>query len=231
MLRCIAVDDEPLALNVIKSYAEKLDSIILIKTFTSINRAREYLLEYPVDLLFMDIELPGANGIVFYQSLKIKLPVIFTTAYSEYAVEGFNVDAIDYLLKPVDMDRFRKAVDKADELTKLRLQQSDTEPKYLIVRSDYQLIQIPLDDILYIEGLNDYVQIYRVNHPPVISLISLKVIQQKLPFANFVRIHRSYIVPLVRVTNYSSRRLQIGSKLIPIGDTYREAIKEIFRST
>lgn len=229
MLRCIAVDDEPLALDVIKSYSEKLSSMVLVKTFTSTNRALEYLAEHPVDLLFLDIELPGANGISFYKSLGRKLPVIFTTAYSDYAVEGFNVDAVDYLLKPIDENRFCKAVEKASELVSLRLQNPDFHGKSLSVRADYQLVQIPFEDILYIEGLNDYVQIYRVDQPPVLSLIPLKTILQKLPAQSFKRIHRSYIIPVSRVTSYYSRRLQIGDKVIPIGDTYREEVKEIFR--
>lgn len=231
MLRCIAVDDEPLALDVIKSYSEKLSSLDLVKVFTSTNRALEYLAAHPVDLLFLDIELPGANGISFYKSLTEKPPVVFTTAYSDYAVEGFNVDAVDYLLKPIDENRFIRAVEKVSELVNLRLQTSDQNGKYLSVRADYQLIQIPLEDILYIEGLNDYVQIYRVDQPPVLSLIPLKTILQKLPSQCFKRIHRSYIIPVSRVTSYYSRRLLIGNKVIPIGDTYRELVKEIFRPT
>ena len=229
MLSAIAIDDEPLALEIIKGYTEQLDIINLSKTFVSTQKAREYLLEYPVDLLFLDIHMPKINGIDFFKSLKIKPLVIFTTAYREYAVDGFNVDAIDYLLKPIDFERFRKSVIKANEVHIFNLEKNTQVLKYIFVRAEYQLVKICLHEIEYIEGLNDYVKIYTSSQSPILSLISMKEILQKLPTNNFQRIHRSYIVPLDKLTSFTSRFVYIQKNAIPIGDTYRDKVKNILK--
>jgi len=166
--------------------------------------------------------MPDINGIEFFKSLHSKnTAVIFTTAFSEYAVDGFNVDAIDYLLKPIEYDRFLKAIYKAKEYIEY-LNNQELHQGYIFVKSDYQMVKINLKDIIYIEGLDDYIKIY-LAHKSVLTLMTLKTITQKLPAKEFVRVHRSYIVPISRIENVSKSRIKIGDKEIPIGVSYSDS--------
>lgn len=228
MLNCIAIDDEPLALDVLKTYISSMEDITLIKTFTSVRKAKEYLNDYPVDLIFLDIEMPDMDGLAFYKSLKYRPGVIFITAYSNYAVEGFTVDAIDYLLKPIDPERLREATARAANRRQNTL--NTTANPCISIRSNYQLKNIYLSDILYIEGLNDYVKFFTEKESkPLLTLMSMKELTAKLPENQFVRIHRSYIISLSRITSYNSKTVQLNQTSLPIGDTYKENIRQILQ--
>jgi DNA-binding LytR/AlgR family response regulator len=223
-MTAIAIDDEPLALKIIERFCGQDEIIALEKTFTQTGEALKYLKKFPVDLIFLDIQMPGKNGIEFYRQLEPGIMVIFTTAYSEYAVEGFNVNAIDYLLKPFGYDRFLTAVKKAEKEKKSR--QNEKEHTHLLIRADYKLNRIAYDDIQLIEGLDDYVRIHLLNKPSITARLSMKNILEKLPDTLFVRVHRSYIIPANKIRSIYNRTIQIGDFVIPIGDTYKEAISK-----
>jgi DNA-binding LytR/AlgR family response regulator len=221
-LHVIAIDDEPIAHEVLSFYSSQLKEITLRRQFTSSDQARHYLMCHNVDLILLDIEMAEVNGLEFYRSLPIKPMVIFTTAYPNYAVDGFNVAAMDYLLKPFSAERFEQAIAKAALHCKMTESNTDS---CLYVRSDYQTKKIPFTDILFIEGLNNYVKIYtQSSDKPVLSMISMKEVTRQLPDQQFFRIHRSYIVSRKRITAIGSRYLQLEDRQLPIGDTYRHKI-------
>ncbi len=222
MLTCIAVDDEPLALELLKKYIAKIYFLELKGTFTDPFEAKKVLETTNIDIIFLDIQMPDINGIEFSKIINKKnSAVIFTTAFSEYAAEGFNVDAIDYLLKPIEYDRFLKSVYKAKEYIDYITNQ-EMQEGYIFVKSDYQMAKVNLKDILYIEGLDDYIKIY-MPQKSILTLMTLKTITQKLPTKEFVRIHRSYIVPISKIENISKSKVKIGEKEIPIGISYSES--------
>jgi len=222
MLTCIAIDDEPLALELLKKYIAKIYFLELKGTFTDPFEAKKLLETTNIDIIFLDIQMPDINGIEFSKIINKKnSAVIFTTAFSEYAVEGFNVDAIDYLLKPIEYDRFLKSVYKAKEYIDYITNQ-EMQDGYIFVKSDYQMAKINLKEILFIEGLDDYIKIY-LPQKSILTLMTLKTITQKLPAKEFVRIHRSYIVPISKIENISKSKVKIGDKEIPIGISYSES--------
>jgi DNA-binding LytR/AlgR family response regulator len=225
MINCIAIDDEPLALHLIREYASKINFLNLQQTFTDTDEATAWLQENEVDLLFLDIQMPDINGIQFYKSLAKKPQVIFTTAYSEYAVEGFNVDAIDYLLKPFEYDRFLKSVYKAKEYLEF-LSNQELQMASIFIKVDYQLMKINLKEIELIEGLDDYIRIY-VKPKPVLALMTLKSIQEKLPSHEFVRVHRSYIVPVSKIESFGRNKVKINGREIPIGSSYGDVYQQL----
>ncbi len=197
MLTCIAVDDEPLALEVIKKYIAKIYFLELKGAFTDGFEAKKLLESSPVDILFLDIQMPDINGIEFSKLVaQQNTAVIFTTAFSEYAVEGFNVDAIDYLLKPIEYDRFLKSVYKAKEYIDY-VNNRELEEGYIFVKSDYQMVKINLKDIIYIEGLDDYIKIY-LPQKSVLTLMTLKTISQKLPSRNFSGCIAPILCPFIK---------------------------------
>lgn len=228
MINCIAIDDEPLALQLIAEYASKINFLNLQKTFTDPDEAKAWLQQNEVDLLFLDIQMPDINGVQFYKSLAKKPHVIFTTAYSEYAVEGFNVDAIDYLLKPFEYDRFLKSVYKAKEYLEF-LSNQELQMASIFIKVDYQLMKINLKEIELIEGLDDYIRIY-VKPKPVLALMTLKSIQEKLPSQEFVRVHRSYIVPVSKIESFGRNKVKINGKEIPIGSSYGDVYQQLLSS-
>jgi DNA-binding LytR/AlgR family response regulator len=223
MLTCIAIDDEPLALEVLKKYIAKIYFLDLKGTFTDPFEAQKIMDASPVDILFLDIQMPDINGIEFSRIINKKnTAVVFTTAYSEYAVEGFNVDAIDYLLKPIEYDRFLKAVYKAKEYVDY-LTSQELQDGYIFVKSDYQMVKVQLKEVIYIEGLDDYIKIYLQGGKSILTLMTLKMIAQKLPPREFIRAHRSYIVPISKIEHISKSKIRIGDKEIPIGVSYNES--------
>ena len=226
MIQAIALDDEPLALDIIDFFCSKTEIITLQKTFTSQSETLKYLDNYPVDLLFLDINMPSKNGIDFYKMLKNNPMVIFTTAYSEYAVEGFNVNAIDYLLKPFSEDRFLVAIEKAKNALDFKKEQSIQT--HFTVRADYKLNRIAFEDVLLVEGLDDYTQIHLINNTKIVARISMKGILEKLPEKLFIRVHRSYIIPLNKVKSIQNKSILIKDFIIPIGDTYKEDVLKYF---
>lgn len=221
MIQAIAIDDEPLALKVLEHHCKKTADIKLEKTFTNLEEAYKYLEEYPVDLLFLDIEMPQQNGVDFYKSLPVKPLVVFTTAYDHYAIEGFNVNAVDYILKPISLDRFETAIEKS----KKHLEKA---VDYLMIRADYKLHKVDYSDILYIESLDDYIQIYLSNKSKIIARMSMKNIIEKLPSEHFIRIHRSYIIPIARVQSIQNKQIILPELALPVGDTFRENVLKKF---
>lgn len=228
ILKAIAIDDEPPALQILENFCEEVEGIVLQKTFTQARAALQYLQEFPVDLLFLDIEMPSISGIDFYKKVQGNCKmVIFTTAYSAYAVEGFNLNAIDYLLKPFTFERFAQAVEKANEYYRF-LHSLPEKTTFLQIRADYSLIKIKIEDILWIEGLDDYVKIFLQNQKVQVVRMTMKAILEKLPETEFVRVHRSYIVPLSKISQVRNKLIEISGREIPLGRSYEDAFWEVF---
>jgi DNA-binding LytR/AlgR family response regulator len=228
MITAIALDDEPPALKIVENFCSRVEFIDLVKTFTNPNEALKYLEKFPVDLLFLDVRMPSVSGIQFARQMPKDLMVIFTTAYSEYAVEGFNLNALDYLLKPFTFDRFMHAVNKAGDFYKFYHQHESAVQQYFFVRADYSLVKIMLEDILYIEGLDDYLKIFITGRKPVIARMTMKAIIEKLPEKKFIRVHRSFIVPLSKIVKVRNKMIYVGEKTIPIGSSYEKAFFETY---
>jgi DNA-binding LytR/AlgR family response regulator len=218
MIKCIAIDDEPLALQLISEYCAKISFLQLDKVFSNTDEAKNWLQENKVDLLFLDIQMPDINGLQFYKSLVEKPAVVFTTAYKDFAVEGFNVDAVDYLLKPFEYDRFLKASYKAKEYLDF-LGSQELQLNSIFVKVNYEIMKINLKDLELVEALDDYIKLY-IKPNPVLTLMTLKSIQEKLPSRDFIRVHRSFIVPLAKIEKFSKTKLVVAGKEIPIGSSY-----------
>jgi DNA-binding LytR/AlgR family response regulator len=220
-LRCIAIDDEPPALTLIREYVCKIPALKLVQTFDDAISAAGFLRTTPIDLLFIDINMPDITGIDLVRSLEVKPMIIFTTAYKKFAYEGFELDAIDYLLKPINFERFSKAVTKAIEFYKYKNGIQAEEGESLFVHAEYKLVKVPLADIEYIESMEDYCKIHLVNAKPILTLISLKKLLEKLPANKFQRIHRSFIVSLTKIKSIHNRKVQLTSgNEIPVSDSY-----------
>lgn len=228
MINAIALDDEPLALEIIKNFCNRTNDVTLLRTFTKAQLAHEYLKDNPIDLIFLDINMPGVSGIEFYKSISPEIMAIFTTGYSEYAVEGFNLNAVDYLLKPFEFERFLKAVEKAKEYHNFLHNKNPGAQQYLFVKVDYSITKIPLDDILYIEGQDNYLKIYLTNGKYLLVRMSMKTICQQLPENDFLRIHRSYIVPFRKVDFVRNKIAHIGKLEIPISAQYQDEVMARF---
>jgi len=229
MIRAIAIDDEPLALKVIEHFCRRVDVIELRETFTKPTEALRYLEKNEVDLLFLDINMPSLSGIDLYRSTTQTTMVIFTTAYSEFAVDGFNLNATDYLLKPFTFERFMQAVEKAQKAHEYAQQAPATEPGYMLVRADYSLVRINFSDILYIESLDDYLKIHLPDRKPVVARMTMKYVLEQLPATAFVRIHRSFIVPLKRISAVRNKTVLLGAQELPIGNSYEEGFLAAFK--
>jgi DNA-binding LytR/AlgR family response regulator len=229
MIKAVAIDDEPLALNIAKAFCEKIDYIDLVRTFTEAGAALKFLKEHPVDLLFLDINMPVISGIEFYKMLPGDTIVIFTTAHSQYAVEGYNLNAIDYLLKPFEFNRFQKACEKAkDYLDYVRMKET-AAPQHIFLRVDYSMTKVMLADIQYIEGLDNYIKIHFVNGKTLLVRMSMKGMIELLPANEFIRVHRSYIIPKSKVTAERSKTIFLGTIEIPVGTNYVEEVQQLFR--
>lgn len=222
MIRAIAIDDEPLALKVIQSLCDKSDSIDLQRTFTQPNEALKHLRKFPVDLIFCDIQMPAMTGINLVRSLQQKTMVIFTTAFSEYAAVSYELNAIDYLLKPINQKRFAQAITKAQEYLDYINKKDQSADRSIFIRADFSLVKIPLADILYIEGLADYLKVHIKDRKTIVARMTMKDMIEKLPPADFIRVHRSYILPFSRIESVRGTTIHIGDKEFPIGRTYTE---------
>ena len=229
MLRCIAVDDEPLALEVLESYIRKVPSLRLVGLCGGALEAIRVLSPGAVDLVFLDVDMPDLTGTQLLRTLKHPPLVVFTTAYPDYALEGFELDAVDYLLKPIPFDRFLRAVNKAQErLHPPAVLASVTpppasEPGFIFVKTEYKTLRVDLDDILYVEGLKDYVLIH-TRQKKIITLLSLNKMVEKLPPTYFLRVHRSFIVAVNKMDSIERNRIRIGDAEIPVGDLYRDGL-------
>lgn len=228
VLRCIAVDDESLALDLLEDNIAKIPFLKLEARCRNAFEAMEYLQKSPVDLIFLDIQMPGLTGVQFLEGLTQKPIVIFVTAYQQYAIEGFNLDVVDYVLKPISFERFLKATNKALDFYKSKkstgLQANETTKlEYIFIHADYSLMKIMLDDILYIEGLKDYIKIHlKTQKFPVVCRMTMKSIEEKLPSSDFLRIHKSFIVSLKKVESIRNQKIKIGENHIPLSENYAE---------
>jgi len=230
-IRCIAVDDEPLALDIIKAYVAKLPTLTLVQTFDDAIAASEFLRTASIDLLFVDINMPDISGIDLVRSLEKKPLVIFTTAYKNFAYEGFQLEAIDYLLKPIAFEPFAKAVKKALDFLEYKNKVTASTEDSLYVNSEYRLVKINLAEIEYIESLEDYIKIHVAGSKPILTLLSMKKVLEKLPETKFKRIHRSFIVPIAKVVAIQGRRAFLASgKELPISDSYTSFIQDWHQS-
>lgn len=222
MLQCYIIDDELPAINILKSYVQKTPELALVGSNTNALEVLSWLNETAIDLLFLDIQMPDITGIEFLQLLKNPPLVVFTTAYEEYALQGYELDIIDYLVKPIPFSRFLKAVNKANKFHEKSVP-ALPEEQFLFVKSDYQTIKIAFDKILYIEGLKDYVKIY-TTEKMVMTRLNLKGIGEKLPPKQFIRVHRSYIVSFSKIDAFQKGQIKIGKKQISVGTTYQKAL-------
>jgi DNA-binding LytR/AlgR family response regulator len=219
MINCIAIDDEPLALEILEAFCAKVPFLKLDKTFTDTTEAARHLKKFPTELLFLDIQMPDLSGIDFHRLYAKDKMVIFTTAHSQYAVEGFNLNALDYLLKPIEFSRFLQAANKAQEYYNYLHRSNSNEHNFLFVRSEYSLVKIALADIVFIETLDDYIKIHVKDKKTVLTKMNLKTVLSKLP-ESFIRVHRSYIVPLSRIISVRGKNIHLDDKEIPIGIKY-----------
>ena len=231
VIKCIAIDDEPLAVKKIAAFIQKTPFLELVAECRSAFDAVNLINNNEVQLLFIDINMPDLNGMEFVKSLTNKPYVVFTTAYSEYAVEGFKVDAVDYLLKPIDYSSFLKAATKVKNLIDLKSATSVESIKatsdHLFVKSEYKLVRIELEDITYIESQHEYIKINLVNRQPVMTMVSMKTIEDQLPPDRFMRVHRSFIVNLSKITTIERNRILFDDKvLIPVSDQYKDKFQK-----
>ncbi|HEY8956089.1 LytTR family DNA-binding domain-containing protein [Chitinophaga sp.] len=238
MIKCIAVDDEPLALEIMEDYIRKVPFLSLAGKFENAATALRFIQDEPVDLVFLDIKMPDITGIQFLKSLKYPPMVVFTTAYGEYALDGFNLDVVDYLLKPVPFERFLKAAAKASETWSVSQQKNLNAGNnaiamdaawvndYIFIKTEYKIIKINLEDILFIEALKDYTKIYTHNLP-VLTLRSLKSFETRLPADKFIRVHRSYLVSLNKINCVEKNTVMIANQSIPISDGYRDRFYDV----
>lgn len=224
MMNCIAVDDEKLVLELLMDNIQQVPFLNLVKGCRNAMEAAAVLQQQPVDLIFLDIQMPGLNGLQFLQTLPDPPMVIFVTAYKEYALEGFNVNAIDYLLKPVSFERFLKACNKAQQQYNLLQAAADGNkalPDSLFVYVEYDLVQVALRDIRYIEGMKDYIRIHTTSSKPIMTKMSMKAVEEKLAGHKFARIHKSYIVAVEKITAIKRNLVVIDKEELPLSEHYK----------
>jgi DNA-binding LytR/AlgR family response regulator len=236
MIRCLVVDDEPLALHILEDYIAKMPFLELIKSTTNPIEALQLVQAGGIDLVFLDVQMPELTGIQFLRIANGKTKVILTTAYSQYALEGYELDVIDYLLKPIAFDRFFKSVQKAQTIiqpvTKTEAKQEQSAPQndflsdFIFVKTEHKIQKVYLNDILFIEGLKDYISIFTPAER-IITLQNMKKMEDALPEKHFIRVHKSYIVSINKIDSIERSRIFIGDKVIPVGDTYRDEFFKI----
>ena len=228
VITCAIIDDEPLAAGLLKSYAIKTPFLNLVGTYGSALEAMKELRDNPVQLLFLDIQMPELSGIEFAKILPSNTKIIFTTAFQQYAIESYKVSALDYLMKPISYDDFLKAANKALDWFSALNQISTIRDRFMFVKSDYKLIRVALDDILFIEGLKDYVRFYLEDGSKIMSLMNMKKLEDFLPHPEFLRTHRSWIVHMPKASLVDRLRIVFGEHLIPISDSYKEDVQNYF---
>ncbi len=236
-IKCLAVDDEPLALDLLEDNIKKISFLELCGKFNIVNEAIQFLSVNEVDLIFLDIRMPEVDGITFLKTFIHKPMVIFVTAYDNYAIDGFDLDVIDYVLKPVSFQRFYKAATKAynifqqfgekQEKAVVSPIQENAYNQFIFVKSEHKIIKIKTDEIKYIESLKDYVKIY-VSEKPILALLSLKYLEENLPPNIFIRVHRSFIVSLLHVNYIAKSNIYIGTKPIPLSGAYKDQFMKMF---
>ena len=226
-INCAIIDDEPLAAGLLESYVKKTPYLNLTGTYNSAITAMRDLRDNPVPLLFLDIQMPELSGVEFAKILPKDTKIIFTTAFPQYALEGYKVNALDYLLKPISYEDFLRATEKAqDWYNMIQKHETYNDDRIMFIKSEYKLLRINLDDILYVEGLKDYVRICLKNGEKIMSLMSMKKLEDYLPSPEFLRTHRSYIVHMPEVRSIDRFRIVFGDMFIPISDNYKEEVQQ-----
>ena len=233
-LNCAIVDDEPLAVELLVSYVAKIPFMNLAGKYSNAIDAMKGLSEHPVDVIFLDIQMPDLNGLELSKMLPATTRIVFTTAFQQYAVDSYRLNALDFLMKPISYVDFLEACSKALQWFKLTRHTEKTdkqeEMKSIFVKSEYKLLQIDLDKIKYIEGLKDYVKIYTdESTKPVVSLMNMKAMEEMLPSSRFIRVHRSFIVQKSKIREIERNRIIFGDVYIPIGDSYRQAFQDFIQ--
>ncbi|MBX2985105.1 MAG: LytTR family DNA-binding domain-containing protein [Bacteroidia bacterium] len=231
-VKLILVDDEPLATEVLNSHISKFSHLEIVGRFRNTHEALEYIENEPVDAIFLDIQMPHETGLEFIKKIDNKrIPVIFVTAYPEHAVEAFDLDALDYLVKPVSLDRFKKSLDRLEEFLRIKKSKEEDNTKledgHIFVKADFKFVKLNYEDIIFIEAFADYVKIHIPDDKRIITLQTMKKMEATLPKDKFVRVHRSFIVAINKVTSLSGTHVTIGNKHIPIGKNYKEAFMQV----
>jgi DNA-binding LytR/AlgR family response regulator len=234
-MKCVIIDDEPLAVELLEDFVNKIDTLELLRTFNNAIDAVSFINQNNVDLIFLDIQMPHFSGIEFLNTIEKKPLIIFTTAYSDYAVEGFNLGAVDYLVKPIPFHRFLKSVVRAQQISNPAAviqpvtestSTPESEQDFMFVRAEYENVKMNFSDILFIEGLKDYVKIYTIDNKFTLTLISLIKLENLLSNKGFSRIHRSYIINIKHVKSIQKNKVLISDKRIPISESYKNAFFE-----
>lgn len=228
MIDAIAIDDEPLALKIIENFCVQSGQVNLLKSFTQTNEASHFLSQNNIGLLFLDINMPSISGIDFYKNMELHPLLIFTTAYTEYAVEGFNMNAVDYLLKPFTYKRFSQAIEKVILHNTIHRSNESNAELFITIRADYSLVKVFLKDILFIESLDNYVKLHLVNLKPILARMPMKTIIDMLPKTTFVRTHRSYIIPLERIKSIRNKTIYLEGFELPIGSSFEKELMDGF---
>ena len=225
-MNCLIIDDEPLALDILESYISKISFLNLVARCNEPLLALPYLDQSNIDLLYLDIQMPDISATDFFRTLNIKPEVIFTTAHTEYALQGFELNAIDYLLKPVSFERFVTAVNRAKDYVDYKTNKVTGNKEYFFINASHKIHKVFYNDIVYLEGLKDYTKVHLESTPnhPLLILQSLKYFEDTLPKNEFVRVHRSYIVPIGKLNTITKRSVAIGTNNIPVSDNYREKL-------
>jgi DNA-binding LytR/AlgR family response regulator len=229
MMRVAALDDEPHALEIIKRFCADTKQVESVELFTKPAEAIQHMANHRVDLLFLDINMPAVSGLDFRKKIGAETLVVLASAHSEYAAEGFNLNVLDYLLKPFSFERFAESVSRAGVRRSLVRPDAPAED-HISLRVNYALIKIPLKKILYIEGLNDYIRVHMIGQKAIMSRTTLKILEDKLPEKIFIRVHRSYIVALNKISHINNKLVHIGGQAIPIGLVYEEQFHARIRS-
>ena len=235
--KCLIIDDEPLARDLIRNHIEKLDNFEIVAECGDAMKALQELRDHHIDLMFLDIQMPQITGIEFLKILKNPPKVIVTTAYREYALDGFELDVVDYLLKPITFERFLKSVNKFYQITQEEIQSTvaenhnySSEESYIYVKENKRVVKLQLSDIVYIEGLSEYVQIY-TGKKKIVTKISMTSLEEKLPGDGFLRIHKSFIVSLSKIEAFTSHTIEVPGKELPIGRSYKSNVLEVLQPT
>jgi DNA-binding LytR/AlgR family response regulator len=229
-LKAIAIDDEPVALKVIENFCREIAFLSLEKTFEDSRSGLKYLNKFPTDLVFLDIDMPQLNGLELFRSMKQNVMVIFITSRAEYAVQGFEMQAVDYLLKPFTFERFLKAAQRADELFKMSAKnQISDKSDFIYIRADFSLVKVALPEINYIEALDDYIKIHIRDKKTLVARLTMKSMSDMLPPDKFIRVHRSFIVPLQRITALKSKSILLTDSEVPIGASYYADVAAVYK--
>jgi two-component system, LytTR family, response regulator len=227
MLKCIAIDDEPLALELLEDNISKVPYLQIVAGCSNPLQAMEILQHEQVDLIFLDIQMPGLTGLQFIKTIQQKLMFILITAYEKYALEGYNLDVVDYLVKPVSLERFIKACNKAHELHQLKTKKyiAGEQPSYFFINADYSLVKVVFTDVMWIEGLKDYLKIHlKSTHKPLVARLTMKSIEEQLPASMFARVQKSFIVSKEYITSIRKNSVFINDIEIPVGENYKDII-------